>query len=155
MCKKTYLKTYNKMKKKALLPRSIEIVVRTFAAILTAFLFMAIGFITASMMQCTNPTRANVYYDNALASRLERAHNIIYGYNSLLHRIWVDKPNYCEDVLPECDEFISLCNLVDDDFGGAFEFWSEEDSLSYALNWENGDKCVQVIKHVVSDGDIH
>ena len=148
MCKKTNSNAYNKMKKKNLLPRSIEVVMRTFVAILVTFLFIGIGFIAASMMQCTNPVRANVYYDNMMSARLERAHNIIYGYNSLLHRIWIDKPNYVED-------FISLANLVDDDFGGAFEYWSEEDSLSYKLNWENGDKCVRVIKHVVSNGDIH
>lgn len=143
------------MKKKALLPRSIEVVMRTFAAILVAFLFMGIGFIAASMMQCTNPARANVCYDNALASQLEHAHNIIYGYEALLHQVWLDKPNYVEDCLTECDEFVSLQNLLHNDFGCAFEFWSKEDSLSYALNWENGDQCVKVVKHVVNNGNIY
>lgn len=61
------------------------------------------------------------------------------AYNHLLHRIWVDKPNYVEDVLVEYDEFIVLDSLMNGHWQDTFEFYDEGDSIQYHENWESGD----------------
>lgn len=57
------------------------------------------------------------------------------AYKAVIHRVWLDKPSYVEDVLWETDEMLHLDALLDGDWGDTFEFWSEKDSIDYNTNW--------------------
>lgn len=57
--------------------------------------------------------------------------------HGVLHRIWVDNPVYFEDVLTESDEWCSLMDIMNHDTEDLFEFWSEQDSISYTENCHN------------------
>lgn len=57
--------------------------------------------------------------------------------HSILHRIWVDNPVYFEDVLTETDEWCSLMDIMNHNTEDLFEFWSEQDSISYTENCHN------------------
>lgn len=61
------------------------------------------------------------------------------AYNHLLHQIWIDKPNYVEDVLTEYDAFVTLDSLLNGHWEDTFEFYDSKDSILYHQNWENGD----------------
>jgi len=78
---------------------------------------------------------------------------VIRAYNHLLHRVWIDRPSYVEDVLTETDEFVVLDSLLNGHWEDTFEFYSEEDSIAYHMNqyYENAidPGCVRVIKHIV------
>lgn len=52
----------------------------------------------------------------------------------LLHRIWIDNPEYVEDVLSQTPEFCELEEFLEGDFEDTFCFWTEEDSLRYYQN---------------------
>ena len=69
---------------------------------------------------------------------------IINAYSRLLHRIWLDKPSYVEDVLNEYDEFLELDELLDGNWGKTFEFWSVKDSIEYHLNWMHVDELTKM-----------
>lgn len=122
------------MKKKYLIPRKLEILIIVFSILLVCLMIITVR-------QCYKSAQYNQYEQIASRARetqLERKDNIIYAYNALLHRIWLDNPNYVENVLVECDEWVSLDQLVDGDFYGAFELETESDSIAYNLNWEKG-----------------
>lgn len=57
------------------------------------------------------------------------------AYNAVIHRMWIDKPSYVENVLWETDEFLHLDALLEGNWGDTFEFWSEKDSIDYNTNW--------------------
>jgi len=119
------------MKKKYLIPKRLEAIIIALAITLVALTAIAIG-------QCAKFSQLEKINSNALETQLENKNNIIYAYNALLHRIWVDNPNYVEDVLVECDEWVSLDQLVDGDFKGAFELETKADSIAYDINWKKG-----------------
>jgi len=58
------------------------------------------------------------------------------AYSNLLHKIWIDNPNYVDDVISESDEFAVLDSLHNGDWEDTFEFWSESDSINYLNNQE-------------------
>lgn len=120
------------MKKKYLIPKKLEAIIIALAIALVGLTAIALG----QCMKFSQIERTN--YSNTLETQLENKNNIIYAYNQLLHRIWVDNPNYVEDVLVECDEWVSLDQLVDGDFYGAFELETKEDSIAYDINWQKG-----------------
>lgn len=132
--------------KKIIVPRSLE----CFSKVVYAVVLMAVGIAIGAMLAaCTPQAKAEVVYDNALKTENDRLMCIIYAYNSVIHRIWIDKPNYVEDVLCESDEWITLEDMVEGDFQHAFDFVNEEDSLSYHYNWVHGDSTIRIVKHVV------
>lgn len=135
------------MKKKKLLPKPLQLTIKCALAV---FIYVICMFIGQMCTSCTSRSVAQVNMDNYLKSENDKLHSQISAYNSLLHRIWVDKPNYFEEVLEESDEWVNLQNVLENDFQDAFKFTSQEDSLSYHLNWHNGDNTVRVIKHVIS-----
>lgn len=53
---------------------------------------------------------------------------------SLIHQIWIDNPNYVDDVLVETEEFQILNNLRKGDWEDTFLFWNKADSINYLLN---------------------
>jgi hypothetical protein len=134
--------------KRILLPKSLQTFLKCALAVAVFACCLFIGWTLAS---CTSRTVAQVSMNNKLESENDLFRRQIYAYNSLLHRIWIDKPNYVEDVLCETDEWIVLDKAVDGDFQHAFEFESKEDSVAYHLNWYNGDSTVRVVKLVVND----
>lgn len=119
------------MKKKYLIPRKLEILIIVFSILLVCLMIITVR-------QCCKSVQYEQTVSRAFETQLESKNNIIYAYNQLLHRIWIDNPVYFEDVLVECDEWVSLDQLVDGDFYGAFELETESDSITYNLNWEKG-----------------
>ena len=55
-------------------------------------------------------------------------------YRNVLHRIWLTKPAYVEDVLVESDEFNRLNELYNGDWEDVFELWDEQDTIDYKIN---------------------
>ena len=135
------------MKRKLLLPKSLQLIFKCALAVLIyVMLYFFIGFMCTS---CTSRSVAQVSMDNYLKSENDKLRSQISAYNALLHQIWLDKPNYFEEALCESDEWLNLDKAVDGDFQGAFTFKSEEDSIAYYNNWDNGDATIRVVRHVI------
>lgn len=65
------------------------------------------------------------------------------SYANVLYRIWIDNPNYVEDVLMETDEWCALFDVV----GHAwmdYTFKSTKDSLTYEANLNNDTSWVRI-----------
>lgn len=56
------------------------------------------------------------------------------AYGELLHRIWIDNPNYFDDVIAETDEFDRLDSLLNGKWRDVFEFRNEDERKLYLLN---------------------
>ena len=117
-----------------------------------------IVFLSAICSGCTNNVKAVAQQTEKPVSykyKYDKLEEITRAYNHLLHRIWVDKPVYVEDVLTETDEFCILDSLLNGEWADTFDFYNEEDSLAYDFNikamspYEPG--CVRVIRHTVID----
>ena len=82
---------------------------------------------------------------------IEWYENTLRAYNHLLHRVWIDKPSYVEDCLTETNEWYVLDSLMNSHWEDTFEFYNEEDSLSYHLNLDDiiNPGCYRVVKHIV------
>lgn len=122
--------------------------------------FMTICTLVFLATICTgcssNRSRANAQTNETLISRVvrlqydnDKQREIILAYNNLLHQVWLDKPTYVEECLTETDEFATLQEMFEGDWGDTFEFREEEDSIAYVNNWDNEDCCIRVIKHIV------
>lgn len=57
--------------------------------------------------------------------------------HGVLHRVWIDNPDYFESILSESDEWCSLMDIMHHDVEDLFEFWDEQDSLDYEKNCHN------------------
>ena len=55
------------------------------------------------------------------------------AYSNVLYRIWIDNPNYVEDVLNETDEWCNLYDLVGESWM-SYDFKSSDDSIRYHSN---------------------
>jgi len=75
--------------------------------------------------------------------------DMLRSYNHLLHRIWLDNPTYVEEVLTESDEFCTLNDMMGGQWEDTFQFYNEEDSITYHMNWDSTDGVTRVVKHVV------
>lgn len=60
---------------------------------------------------------------------------IQHAYERVMHRVWIDRPAYVEDVLWETEEFLRLDSLLDGNWGYVFKFCGERDSIDYETNW--------------------
>ena len=56
------------------------------------------------------------------------------AYNNLLHRVWIDRPGYVEEVLSETREFVVLDSLLNSDWDDIFIFYDVKDSIDYHHN---------------------
>lgn len=110
---------------------------------LTALLFwLSIGLFLFAINSCTQSVKADIpekHMSNAIKQQ-----RIINAYSNLLHRIWLDKPSYVEDVLWEYDEMLELDELLEGDWDKTWEFWSKQDSIEYHLNWNHIDKITSL-----------
>ena len=120
--------------------------------ILLATLFCLGVIFCSSCTSCRNTVHA-VPQDKEAIMALEYK-NQLYGdmlrsYNHLLHRIWLDNPTYVEEVLTESDEFCELDGLLGGQWEDTFQFYNEEDSITYHMNWDSVNGVTHVVKHVV------
>ena len=107
----------------------------------------------SSCKSCSSATNAYAAQEKNAVMALEYK-NQLYGdmlrsYNHLLHRIWLDNPTYVEEVLTESDEFCTLDDMMGGNWEDTFQFYNEEDSISYYMNWDKKDGITRVVKHVV------
>lgn len=107
--------------------------------IVVAMIFMLLIAITIALVSCSTQAANAAIPEKELKVDSVRDAKIINAYSNLLHRIWIDKPSYVEDVLNEYDEFLELDELLDGDWNHTFEFWSKQDSIEYHLNWNHVD----------------
>lgn len=71
-----------------------------------------------------------------LNEKLQHYRTINMSYGDLLHRIWIDRPGYVEDVLWGTPEFERIDSIYEKNWEDIFEFWSEQDSITYYTNWK-------------------
>lgn len=70
------------------------------------------------------------YADAATKKPCDEIHQ---AYSDVLYRVWIDNPNYVEDVLNETDEWCKLYDLVGEAWIN-YTFKCAEDSLAYKSN---------------------
>lgn len=109
-------------------------IVKMIAVLLVFFVL----FLTALCLSACS-THANA----AIPETELKDKRIINAYSNLLHRIWIDKPSYVEDVLWETDEMLELDELLNGEWDKTFEFWSTQDSIEYNLNWLHVDELMR------------
>ena len=108
-----------------------------FFSYLGIFLIAFISLLVCLLMvSCTQPAKAGIPETQTVEMKQQR---IINAYSNVLHRIWLDKPSYVEDVLWEYDEMLELDELLEGEWDKTFEFWSKQDSIEYHLNWNHID----------------
>lgn len=117
--------------------------------IIVAAIFVLVVAIAILLIGCSTQAANAAVPEKELKVDSVRDAKIINAYSNLLHRIWIDKPSYVEDVLNEYDEFLELDELLDGDWNNTFEFWSKQDSVEYHLNWNH----VDVITTMYENGD--
>lgn len=117
--------------------------------IVVAMIFMLLIAIAIALVSCSTQAANAAVPEKEL--KVDSVHDakVINAYSALLHRIWIDKPSYVEDVLNEYDEFLELDELLGGDWNHTFEFWSKQDSIEYHLNWNH----VDVITSMYENGD--
>lgn len=113
----------------------------------------ALSFCMCSCKSCGSTTNDYVAQNKDAIMALEYK-NQLYGdmlqaYNNLLHRVWLDNPTYVEEVLIESDEFCTLDDILGGNWEDTFQFYNEEDSISYYMNWDKKDGTTRIVKHVV------
>lgn len=100
-------------------------------------------FLSLVYVSCDNTARANI--PEKVMTHNEYDSKIIAAYSALLHEVWLDKPSYVEDALSECDAFIELNELLDENWGDTFVFHNEKDSIRYFHNWDGGESaCIHI-----------
>lgn len=117
--------------------------------IIVAAIFVLVVAIAILLIGCSTQAANAAIPEKELKVDSVRDAKVINAYSALLHRIWIDKPSYVEDVLNEYDEFLELDELLNGDWNNTFEFWSKQDSIEYHLNWNH----VDVITSMYENGD--
>lgn len=103
------------------------------------YLIFSIGMIVGLiLLPLINYCNDRVYVDRYVyTSEIERARvqtEIAGAYSKLLHTIWIDNPDYVENILWETDEFNKLDSLLEGDWEDMWFLWSDEDSIKYYKN---------------------
>lgn len=121
-------------------------------AMIAAILIVAVFLIStlSSCSGCRNTATCQQEQEREMILSLEYKNKLyeemLRAYNHVLHRVWIDNPNYVEDCLNETDEFCELNDFLDGGWGDTFTFYNEQDSIQYHANWNNGD-VRQHLKH--------
>ena len=105
-------------------------------AIAAIAIILSIPFMFSS---CTQPVKADNAGRVSVFEENSELRAIICAYNHVLHRVWIDRPNYVEDALMETDEFQELNDLMLSQWEDTFSFYNEQDSIDYHHNWRTGD----------------
>lgn len=105
-------------------------------------LAITLVFITSLFGCKTQPAKAGI--PETELWKQQDSQRIIDAYSNVLHRIWIDKPSYVEDVLWESDEMLELDELLGGEWDKTFEFWSTQDSIEYHLNWVHVDELTRM-----------
>lgn len=108
-------------------------------AIIAILTFFVLFLTSLCMAACSTQSAKAAIPETELKDK-----RIINAYSNLLHRIWLDKPSYVEDVLWETDEMLELDELLNGDWNHTFEFWSKQDSVEYNLNWNHIDVITNI-----------
>lgn len=116
--------------------KMLKYTIAVFVAIVTIILILSIPFMFSS---CTQPVKADNAGRVSVFEENSELRAIIVAYNHVLHRVWIDRPNYVEDALMETDEFQELNDLMFSQWEDTFSFYNEEDSIEYHRNWKSGD----------------
>lgn len=108
-------------------------------------MFMIILMMTALLLFIIGKRPATAHGSNVVDTNVELQmlhDNIrhmteeIRAYRKVLHRVWIDRPNYVEDALCEMDEYIDLEQFLDEDaLKEIYSFYNKEDSVEYHHNW--------------------
>ena len=101
-------------------------------------IIILLSFLLSTATSCTRPVNA-AEYPYVAKEDTTQLRAIIRAYNHLLHRVWIDKPNYCEDALCETPEFQELNDLMFSQWEDTFSFYDTQDSIEYYRNWKSGD----------------
>lgn len=117
------------------------------------FLTFAIGFLMGVMGMAFASCGARETSAQELMLQRECAERtqIQGAYSDVLHRVWIDQPQYVEDILWETEEFLRLDSLLQGDWEDTFDFWSAEDSIEYELHWQHIDN---VLRHRSVEPDV-
>ena len=100
-------------------------------------LFVVIAMALCVFIAC-NAQNTKKISEVEIQQRLKWDDEVIRAYNHLLHRVWLDKPSYIEDVLTESDEWVELDSLLNSHWEDTFEFYDAQDSIDYYNNqYEN------------------
>ena len=118
-----------------------------------AVLFCICAFVLCGCTSCRGAANATPTQDREAIMALEYKNKLyddmLRAYNHLVHRVWVDHPTYVEEVLTESDEYAELDDLLGGQWEDTFQFYNEEDSIAYHLNWDSTDGTVRIVRHVV------
>lgn len=109
---------------------------------ISMMLVITLVFVTSLLSCNSQPAKAGI--PETELRKQQNSQRIINAYSNLLHRIWIDKPSYVEDVLWETDEMLELDELLNGDWNHTFEFWSTQDSIEYHLNWMHIDELTKM-----------
>lgn len=103
-------------------------------SLFTVLMFTLLFTLTAACVGRQSAS-ANIPEKGVYLRSSEDYNKIIDAYSNVLHRVWIDRPSYVEDVLWETDEILVLEMLLGGDWDMTFEFHDEQDSIDYNDNW--------------------
>ena len=53
------------------------------------------------------------------------------AFKDVIHRVYIDRPDYVENILVRSEEFKTLDSLLDGDWDDVFYFYNQQDSIDY------------------------
>lgn len=60
------------------------------------------------------------------------------AFKDVIHRVYMDRPDYVENTLAESEEFKTLDSLLHGDWDDVFYFYNQQDSIAYYSNLKEG-----------------
>lgn len=60
------------------------------------------------------------------------------AFKDVIHRVYMDRPDYVENILAESEEFKTLDSLLHGDWDDVFYFYNQQDSIDYHNNMKAG-----------------
>lgn len=101
-----------------------KFIIGVIALMLSALLFGAVY----------NPSRK----ESPVNNESQEQQNLMRAFKDLIHRVYMDRPNYVENILVRSEEFKTLDSLMDGDWDDVFYFYNQQDSIDYYSHLEEG-----------------
>ena len=101
-----------------------KFIIGVIALMLSALLFGAVY----------NPSRK----ESPVNNESQEQQNLMRAFKDLIHRVYMDRPNYVENILVRSGEFKTLDSLMDGDWYDVFYFYNQQDSIDYYSHLEEG-----------------